>query len=82
MRNRNLFFIGMVAAVFLMAQACSPGQKKNSSQSSQAMQEKSASTMDASTPAVTKAVCVLAPTEGNDVSGVLTNVYDAGEGDI
>lgn len=62
MRVKKLLFGGLIfAGVLMFTQACnSPQQTKNSTM---AVQE---------APAITKAVCVIQPTEGNDVSGLVT----------
>lgn len=63
MRKRNFVWNGLLAIILLIVtQSCAPksGQQNNTGM------EKSAA------PEVTKAVCILQPTEGNHVSGTVT----------
>ncbi|HKJ43190.1 MAG TPA: superoxide dismutase family protein [Sunxiuqinia sp.] len=62
MQVRKLLFGGlMLAGILMFTQACTPPQKAKDSQ--MAVEQ---------APAVTKAVCVIHPTEGNTVHGVVT----------
>ncbi len=62
MKRKRLLFIWLVTAgVLLFAQACNNNQQASTS-----------STEVSAEPAITKAVCVLHPTEGNTAQGVVT----------